>query len=90
LLGGELGLGQDPSELSARPDPALREYLGRCHSTVRALTNSWVAISGFERLRSSSPDPLKSSCYDEALRKSTTSAANSAWCWNKNPWAESG
>jgi hypothetical protein len=23
-------------------------------------------------------------------RNSVTSAANSAWCWNRNPWAESG
>jgi hypothetical protein len=24
------------------------------------------------------------------LRKSMTSAANSAWCWKRKPWAESG
>jgi hypothetical protein len=25
-----------------------------------------------------------------SLRKVSTSAANSVWCWKRNPWAESG
>jgi len=30
------------------------------------------------------------SAQPEPVRKARTSAANSAWCWNRNPWAESG
>ena len=34
--------------------------------------------------------PERAVAYSVQSRNSVTSAANSAWCWNRNPWAESG
>jgi protein-disulfide isomerase len=34
--------------------------------------------------------PERAVVYSVQSRNSATSAANSAWCWNRNPWAESG